>query len=256
MKYNLVFDIGNTNIVAGVYEGKTLKHTFRFDSDRKKTADEFNSLIFGFANELGISLKDVSKIVACSVVPTLTRTFEQVFFQYFTCPYKFIDGLTPLGITYFTDDPSFIGADLVANAYGVWKKYQSNCIVIDIGTATTIQLVDKNGSYLGVSILPGMKSSATSLFKQASQLFDVKLETPKMLLGNNTQDALLSGLVYGHVFIVDGFVSRIKKEYDNLKDIKVIATGGLASLLNQLTQSIDIMDINLTIDALNLIALL
>ncbi|HPY95779.1 MAG TPA: type III pantothenate kinase [Candidatus Cloacimonadota bacterium] len=255
MEFNLVFDIGNTNVVAGIYKKTELKFTFRFESDTQKTPDEFYLLINSLAMEHTIDIKKANKIVICSVVPTLTRVFEQMFEKYFSCPYFFINGNTPLGLTYFTDNPSYIGADLVANAYGAWKNYNENCIVFDLGTATTIQLIDKTGLYAGVAILPGIKSGAASLFEKAAQLANIKLEKPHMLLGNNTKDALLSGLIYGHAFIIDGFIAKIKEEYKNLDNIKSIMTGGLAPLIAEFTNSVDIVDTNLTINALNLIAL-
>ena len=153
------------------------------------------------------------------------------------------------------ENPDFIGADLIVDAFIAKEKYKTNCIICDFGTATTIQLVGADGYFYGTVIAPGIKTSADSLFLKTAQLSKIELQTPKSILGTNTKDSLLSGIIYGSIFMIDGIIRQIKKEFNNLENIKVIATGGLAHLVSEDSEEIEIIDENLTLDGLNLICL-
>jgi len=254
MKYILVFDIGNTNIVGGVYEDGLLKCTLRLSSDLKKTADEYFVLVNSICENQGVNINCMDKIVLSSVVPSLTRCFEHMFQRYFKCGYIIVNGYSQLGLTYSVNDPGFIGADLIVNAYSAWKKYQTNCIICDMGTATTIQLVSQEGHFWGTSILPGLVTGAVNLFEKAALLSDIQLEKPTKILGTTTKEALLSGIVYGHAFLLDRFITEIKATYFQIENIKTIATGGISALVCEHTQNVDVIDKTLTLDGLYLIA--
>lgn len=250
----LVFDIGNTNIVGGVYEVGVLKCTIRISSDTKKTADEYFAIIETICSKNNINLDQINKIVLSSVVPSLTRSFEHLIQRYFPCPCVIVNGYTKLGLTYNLSDPGFIGADLIVNAFSAWKKYQCPCVICDMGTATTIQLIDEHGHFYGTSILPGVVTGAYNLFEKAALLSNIQLEKPEHLLGTTTRDALLSGIILGHAFLIDRFVKEIKHKYPELKGIKTIATGGISTLISESTKEVDIIDKNLILDGLYLIS--
>jgi len=187
-------------------------------------------------------------------VPELTRMWQHISFKYFHGNPLCVDGNSPLGLIFEVTDPSFIGADLVMNAYAAWKKYQQSCIICDLGTATTIQLVTRQGRFLGTVIAPGIRTAANHMFEKAALLSEIELTTPPHILGTNTRDAMLSGIVTGHAYMLEGFISRIKSEYAQAQPFMVIATGGIADLIAPLVPAIEIVDKTLTLDGLNLAA--
>lgn len=252
----VVVDIGNTHIVMGIYINETLHSAWRFSSDRQKTADEYYSIIKSLADEAGILLKEARQIALSSVVPSLTRVFTHLFTRYFTCPFVVVSGYLEIGLHYSVPDPGFIGADLIVNAFSAINKYERNCIVCDLGTATTIQLVSVNGDFLGTAIAPGMVTASDNLLEKAAQLSNIQLEKPEKLLGLNTRDALLSGIIQGHAYMIDGFIKDLKEQYSNLAPLYAVATGGISSLVGSCCHQIDVIDRTLTLDGLYNIACL
>ncbi len=248
----LVIDIGNTNIVCGLYRQETLVWTARFKSSKERTADEYYSLLLPLVKDC--SLDEIRHIAIGSVVPELSRIWLHLFQKYMKAKVYEINAYSPLGLSYLVSDPGFIGADLIANSFGAWKKYQTNCIVIDLGTATTIQVVTSSGLFMGSTIAPGLRTGAAFLFEKAALLSEIELISPKVLLGTNTRDALLSGIVSGHAFKIEAFISQIKSTYKDLTPLKTIMTGGIADLIKPLTPSVDIIDKTLTLDGLFLAA--
>jgi type III pantothenate kinase len=188
------------------------------------------------------------------VVPELTRIWHHLCQKYFTAQVFAINGYTALGMTYNVIDPGFIGADLIINAFAAWKKYNSTCIVIDLGTATTIQLITHQGRFMGTVIAPGIRTAAAQLFEKAALLSEIELSTPEQTLGTNTRDAMLSGIVTGHALMIDSFINKLKTEYIEYQPIVSVATGGIADLIMPLITSIDYIDKTLTLDGLNLAA--
>ncbi len=250
---NFVLDIGNSHIVAGVYHRNELQYSWRFDTNKTKTGDEYYRTLKSFALEHSLNFEKLSKIAFASVVPELTHVFMHLFKKYSKCPVINVNAYTDLGLSFPMKDPGFIGADLVVNAFSAKEKYKTNCIICDFGTATTIQLVSADGFFYGSIIAPGILTSAASLFKKASLLSEVELQQPKNLLGKNTRDSLLSGIIRGNTFMIDEFIRAIKKEYHDLKGIKTIATGGIAEMICKNSSEIEIIDKYLTIDGLNFI---
>lgn len=246
----LVVDIGNTNITCGIYQHEIMTWFARFFSSAHRTADEY----FGLLNALlkDIPVQSIGQIALASVVPELTRIWQHLFQKYFTAEVWEINALCDLGLSYKVADPSFIGADLVMNAFAAWKKYGANCIVLDLGTATKVQFVTAEGGFEGTAIAPGLKTSADQLFDKAALLAQIEIVAPTALLGTNTRDALLSGIVQGHAFMLESYIGKIKQQYFERKDILTVLTGGISELVKPLIPSVDILDKTLTLDGLYL----
>lgn len=252
----LVVDIGNTNIVCGIYESGRLHWHARYKTDRKRTCDEYFGFLVSFVGtKYGAwEVCNIDKICIASVVPELTRIWHHLCLKYFSAEVFTINGYTPLGMSYDVADPGFIGADLIVNAFAAWQKYNSACIIIDLGTATTIQLISATGRFIGTIIAPGIRTAATQLFEKAALLSEIELTPPHKLLGTNTSDALLSGIVTGHALMIDGFINKLKYTYPEQHPLTVVATGGIADLITPMVSSITVMDKALTLDGLNLAA--
>ncbi len=246
----LVVDIGNTNITCGIYQKDLMTWFARFFSSPNRTADEFYSLL---SSLLGNIKTDMIKYVAIgSVVPELTRIWQHLITKYLSAGFCEISARCDLGLTYLVPEPGFIGADLIANAFGAWKKYSANCIVIDLGTATTIQFVTDKGSFEGAAIGPGIKTGADQLFQKTALLSQIEIENPPSILGTNTRDALLSGIVNGHAFMLDAYIQKIKQHYSECESIITIITGGIADLVKPLVPDLDFVDKSLTLDGIYL----
>ncbi len=250
--FDLMIDIGNTHIVLGLYEQGSLSFSWRLNSNKNKTEDEY----YVFLNELfksrEINIKDIKRCAVSSVVPKLSRVFNHLIEKYISIKTVFVSGFTDLGIE-LTVDPSVVGPDLIVNAYAAWKKYGKNTIVCDLGTATTIQLTGEDGKFYGTIIAPGVVSSAENLFSTASLLSNIQLKQPKVLLGTNTEEALLSGIVSGNAYMVDSFIKKIKEEHKQMQDVITIATGGISTLIAGQSSQIDVIDKTLTLDGLAMI---
>ncbi len=246
----LTVDIGNTNITCGIYQDDKLAWYSRFFSSPNRTADEYFSLLSPL---LGNAAAGSVKVIAmASVVPPLTRVWQHLFQKYFQARIVEINAFSPLGLSYKVPDPAIIGGDLIANAYAAWKKYNANCIILDLGTATKIQFVTSTGSFAGAAIAPGLKSSADKLFDSAALLTPIELVEPKVFLGTNTRDALLSGIVHGHAMMLEAYVQKIKLQYFEQKEILTVLTGGIADLVKALVPSADVVDKTLTLDGIYL----
>ena len=246
----LAVDIGNTNITCGIYQSGTLTWFARFFSSPNRTADEYFSLLKPLLQD--ISAGSIASIALASVVPELTRIWQHLFQKYLRAEVWELTALSVPGLSYKIPDPSFIGADLVANAYGAWQKYGSSCIILDLGTATKVQFVTGEGCFAGTAIAPGLKTGADQLFDKAALLSPIELTAPPVLLGTNTRDALLSGIVQGHAFMLENYVQRVKLHYFDHKDIRTILTGGIADLIKPLIPSAEVVDKTLTLDGIHL----
>ncbi len=242
----LVVDIGNTNIVCAIYEQGKLCWNVRLASERMRTADEYFTLLKTL--DMEASLPKVEYVALGSVVPELSRIWKHLLAKYVPAKVIEINGHSPLGIVYKVPDPGFIGADLIANAYAAWKKNRQSCIVIDLGTATTIQVMNHKGIFEGAIIAPGLKTGVANLFERAAQLNEFEMEVPSVMLGTNTRDAVLSGVMNGHALMLEGFITMLKMQYFDLYPMLTILCGGMADLLKPLVPSADIVDKNLTTD--------
>ncbi len=250
MKSILAVDIGNTHIACGIYHEGVLTHSWRIGTDIARTEDEYFVTLDRLFGHAGYHADGIGAVALASVVPPLTRVFDHITAKYLSAQFLNVNSATDTGLTYPVKDPSYIGADLVVNAFSAWQKYKANCIVCDFGTATTIQLVGKDGFFHGAIIAPGVMTSSASLFQKTAQLSSIRLEKPGNVLGTNTRDAMLSGIVGGSAHMIDGFIHEIRAEYAHLGEIKSIATGGISGLIAENMKTLDHIDKNLTLDGL------
>ncbi len=247
----LVIDIGNTNIVMGVFRGETLSGHWRLVTDREKTEDEYGVLIHQLLLQSGIDIGAIDSMIISSVVPPLTLTFEELGTKYFHMTPLVVEPGIKTGISICVDNPREVGADRIVNAVGAFEKYGTGCVIVDFGTATTFDLISPRGEYLGGAISPGINISAEALFKAASKLPRVKISKPASVVGKNTVESMRAGIFFGYVSLVEGIVVRMKKESEGTP--LVVATGGLAWLMAAETTLIDHVYENLTLDGLRII---
>lgn len=248
----LVFDVGNTNMVLGIYEGTELKNYWRISTDKAKTSDEYGMLINNLFQYDNVDKNSIKDIIISSVVPNVMHSLENFCVKYFNKQPLIVGPGIKTGLNIKYDNPKQVGADRIVNAVAAIEKYKSPMIIIDFGTATTFCAISEKGEYLGGTIAPGIKISSEALFQRASKLPRVELLKPGMTICKNTVSAMQSGIIYGYVGLVDKIIAMMKKELGN-EDIKVIATGGLSSLIASETDSIDCVDKNLTLEGLKII---
>ena len=252
----LAIDVGNTNIVLGVFDGETLVQSWRLQSLRERTADELGLLVDGLFAHSRVERAQVRGIMLGSVVPPLTRPMEEMSERYFKQPALVIDA-TNAGMPVQYTPAGDVGADRIVNAVAAWEKYGRSgsrpLIVVDFGTATTLDAISAKGEYLGGAICPGVTISADALFQRAARLPRVDVRKPPVVIGQNTVNAMQSGLFFGYVEMVDGLVRRIRAELAGGDAAVVLATGGLADVISDESATIQHVDANLTLEGLRLI---
>ena len=250
----LVIDVGNTNTVIGVYDNDVLKHDWRIRTVRENTADEFNVLATALFSDKGIDPADITKTVISSVVPSSVRILNAFCERYLKMSPLWIDAASVkklMPILY--SNPNEVGADRIVNAVAAYAKYKKPLIIIDFGTATTFDVVTEKGEYLGGAICPGVMISSEALFQRASRLPRVEIfKAPERVIGDDTIESIKSGIIYGNAAMVEGMVSRMKKEMGS--DAMVIATGGLAPLIAEASEAIESVDQELTLNGLRIIS--
>ena len=248
----LVFDVGNTNMVIGVYEGKTLVKDWRICTDIHKTSDEYGMLISNLLTYDKIDLKSIDDVIISSVVPNVMHALENFCIKYCEKKPMIVGPGIKTGLNIKYDNPKQVGADRIVNAVAAIEKYGSPLIIVDFGTATTFCAISEKSEYLGGTICPGLKISSEALFNGAAKLPRVELVKPGKTICKTTVEAMQSGIIYGYVGQVEKIISIMKKELCS-EDVKVIATGGLSSLIHSETDSIDCVDRFLTLEGLRLI---
>lgn len=247
----LAIDAGNTNIVLGIYKDDSLISHWRVSTDRQKTADEYGILLKNLFDFNGMKFSDITAITIASVVPPLMSALDNMSQNYL--------GLTPLmigpgvktGMPLKFDNPKEIGADRIVNAVAAYEIYGGPLIVVDFGTATTFDVVTKQGEYIGGAIAPGIGISTEALFMRAAKLPRVELVKPQNVITKNTVNAIQAGIIFGFTGQVDGIVKRMKKELG--ADPFVVATGGLAELIASESETIQKVDPWLTLEGLRII---
>lgn len=225
----LTLDIGNTNIVIGGFNGEKLEFVSRISTDLKKTEYEYASLITDIMRLEGVDKCVVDGAIISSVVPPLNQIIGKSLNKSFGISAFIVGPGLKTGVNLLIDNPLQLGADLVCSTAAVHKYYGTPAVVVDMGTATKISLVDENGSFCGVSIIPGVEISIRALSGNTAQLPLISLDAPKNIVGKNTIDSMQSGLVYGSACMIDGMIQRICSEYN--RDFKVIATGGISKFI-------------------------
>lgn len=254
----LAFDVGNTNIVMGVFDGNKLVENFRMKTDKDKSADEYGMLIDQLFIHNGLSIGDVSDVIISTVVPSISYTLQHLSIKYFNIRAIDVGPGIKTGMIIKYDNPKQVGADRIVNAVAAFDKYGGPLIIVDIGTATTFCCISDKCEYLGGTIAPGIKISSDALFEKTAKLPRVELLEPGHVICRNTIDSIQAGLVYGHMGIVDFIIRKMKREYSEHtgeleSNIKVIATGGLATMISKGIDSIDHVDRLLTLEGLRLI---
>ncbi len=247
----LVFDVGNTNIVIGVYERENLLTHWRVRTDTLRTSDEYGMMLNSLFHYHGLSMQSVDAVVISSVVPTLMMELDWMSERYFSCKPLVVGPGIKTGVALKYDNPREVGADRVVNAVAAFHKYGGPLIIVDFGTATTFCVVNEAGEYLGGAIAPGIRISTEALVNRASKLPRIELTVPKSVIGKNTVMSMQVGIMYGFVGQVEGIINRMKNEINGVP--RVIATGGLAHIIARETSTIDIIDEFLTLEGLRMI---
>lgn len=250
----LVIDVGNTNIVFGIYKDKNLFDDWRIATDKNKTSDEYGLLFEQIFKYHGLYPEDIKDVIISSVVPTLMYTLEAMAIKYFKCNPLVVGPGVKTGMNIKYDNPKEVGADRIVNAVAAFEKYGGPIIIVDFGTAITFCAVSREGEYLGGTIAPGIKISSEALFMRTAKLPKVEIAKPESVIGKNTVNSIQSGLVYGYVGLVDYIIKRMIEELEDNGNVeKVIATGGFAKLIASESQYINKIDNLLTLEGLRII---
>jgi type III pantothenate kinase len=247
----LVMDVGNTNIVFGIYEEDKLVHHWRMQTDRNATEDEYAMTFKQLLAHVGLQFSQINGAVLASVVPPITYVLRKLSEKYLMIEPLILGPGVKTGLYIQYDDPRGVGADRIANAVAALELYGAPAIIVDFGTATTFCYIDEQARYSGGAIAPGVQISAEALYQRAAKLTRVEIVQPTEVVGRNTVHAVQSGIYYGYVGLVEGIVSRMKQQSKG--NPVVIATGGLANLFSNSIEIIDKVDPLLTLEGLKFI---
>jgi type III pantothenate kinase len=248
-----VLDVGNTNIVLGVYKEDELIHHWRISTSRQKTEDEYGMIVKDLFHHVELGFKEIDGIIISSVVPPIMFALERMCQKYFNIRPLVIGPGIKTGLDIKYENPREVGADRIVNAVAGIKEYGSPLIIVDFGTASTYCYIDEEEQYMGGVIAPGIGISTEALYTRAAKLPRIEIAKPNRVIGKNTVNAMQAGIYYGYIGQVEGIVSRIKEEYGT--NPTVVATGGLAPLIAEGTHLIDSVDPFLTLKGLKLIYL-
>lgn len=252
----LAFDVGNTNIVLGVFDKRRLVQSWRLETDNNKSADEYGMVINQLFSYEHLSLEDIEDVIVSTVVPSVLFTIQHLSQKYFHRRAIVIGPGVKTGLFIKYDNPKQVGADRIVNAVAAYHKYGGPLIVIDFGTATTFCAISDKAEYLGGTISPGLKISSDALFEKTAKLPKVELEAPGSVVCRNTIQSMQAGLVYGHMGVVEFIVAKMREELmqaTGKEKVAVVATGGLSTLIDSGTDCIDHVDKMLTLEGLELI---
>lgn len=250
----LVIDVGNTNIVFGLFDGEELAFDWRIATDKDRTSDEYGLLFKQIFQHNNIDISEIDDVIISSVVPPLMHTLPAASVRYFNKEPIVIGPGVKTGMNIRYDNPKEVGADRIVNAVAAFEKYGGPLIIVDFGTANTFCYVSEDGEYLGGAITPGIRISAEALFLRTAKLPKVELLKPERVVAKNTVNSIQSGLVYGYIGMVDYIIEKMMKEMNvNENEIKVVATGGFSTLIASESRYIKIIDKLLTLDGLRII---
>ena len=242
-------DIGNTNIVLGVTEQDRVLHHWRIRTEKEITADELGILVGTLFQWQGLTFQDITDTIISCVVPPLVNTVEEFSRRYFSIEPVIVGPGTKTGMPILYDNPREVGADRIVNAVAAYERYKTALIVVDFGTATTFDYISKEGAYMGGAIAPGVIISCEALFKEASKLPRVEIfARPDTVIAKDTISSMNAGIIYGYAGLVDGIVNRMREESG--EDPAVIATGGLAPVICEVSETIGRVEEFLTLQGL------
>jgi type III pantothenate kinase len=247
----LAVDVGNTQTVLGLYNAGDLVDSWRVATRHADTTDEILVTLHGLLSLNSKYNYQIASVAVASVVPPLTEQWSQAALQLTSKPALIIDSTLDIGLEFKYPNPSEIGADRIADAIAAIELFGAPVIVVDFGTATNIEVIDKHGAFVGGVIAPGLNTSAEALFKAAARLPKIDIEIPKAVIGTDTRSAIQSGLTYGEIDRIDGLIERVFKELGY--KTPVIATGGLSNKVTDISKTITNVDDNLTLEGLCLI---
>jgi type III pantothenate kinase len=252
----LAIDIGNTNIVLGVFDGTTIVQSWRLTTMRERTGDELGLLVEGLFTSAKLDRAKITGVILASVVPPLTKPAQEMVHRYFGLKTLTVDTTIKTGMPILYDTPADVGADRIVNAVAAYEKYgragSRPLVVVDFGTATTLDAISGKGEYLGGAICPGVTISADALFQRAARLPKIDVRKPATVIGRTTVGAMESGLFWGYVDMVEGLVRRMSAELGG-KNVTCVATGGLAPIIAPETKLIEHVDPDLTLDGLRIV---
>ena len=246
----LVIDVGNTHITLGVFEGETVKATFRATTKQPRTSDENGIQLCGLLEHRGFDIKDITDVIISSVVPDTMHSLGSAIIKYFHVK-PIVPTTLDMGLKINTEHPKDIGPDRVVDAVAAYEKYGGPVIVVDFGTATTYDIVSKDGVFEGGVISPGIRTAARALWGGAAMLPEIEIRKPESVIAKETVSSMQGGLVFGYIGQTEYIIKKIKE--CGYEDAKVIATGGLGNIIVPETDSIDIYDPMLTLDGLRMI---
>lgn len=247
----LVMDVGNSHTVLGLYEGTHLRAHWRIVTTNYRTGDELRILFTMLLQQEGVDPKSVNGTCISSVVPQLNPALSEVSREAYGCEPILVEPGIKTGLKLHNENPKEVGADRIVNAVGAIEEHEGSLIIIDFGTATTFDHITANSEFKGGVILPGIQLSANALFEHCAKLPRVDITVPDHVIGRDTVSCIRSGLTFGYADMVDGLVRRMRAESKD--NPKVIATGGLASLISTVAENIDVVDDLLTLKGLRAI---
>lgn len=250
----LLIDIGNTNVVLGIFEGSENINSWRLETRQTKTMDEYGSQIESILLHEGIKLDEIDDVIIGSVVPTLQLTFKNLCEKYLNKVPIVIGENTKTGMKINYENPKEVGSDRISNSVAMIEHYKLPAILIDMGTAISFDVVSKNGEFLGGAIAPGMGIASEALFEKTSKLPKVEFESPKSVIGKTTVEAIKSGLTFGYVGLVDNIIEEIVKSLKtSIDEVSIIATGGYSEFIAERSRYIQNVDKNITLEGMRLI---
>lgn len=248
----MTIDVGNTNITVGIFRGDHVVTSFRITTKLSRTSDEYGILLINLLEQNQVKQEEIMDAIIASVVPNVMHALEGAVIKYFNIRPIIIEMGIKTGIRIVTENPRQIGADRIVDAAAAYELYGGPVLVLDFGTATTYDLVDKDGAFLSGVTAPGIRISAKALWEDAARLPEIEIRKPESILAKETISSMQAGLVYGQIGQTEYIVRRMVEEAD-LGEVKVVATGGLGRIIASETSVIDVYDPNLTLKGMNLI---
>lgn len=250
----LALDIGNSEITVGLFRGDALSAHWRLTTNPDRTSDEWGAAVGAFLLQAGHSPNEVRAVCLASVAPQVTQSLVAGLETTTGIRPVTIDPRSPLPIILDVDEPLSVGADRIVNALAALSIFNTDTVVVDFGTATTFDCVTADGRFIGGAIMPGLRTSADQLTRRAAKLPATELAPPERAIGRRTEDCIRAGVLFGAADAVDGMITRIRREWPNQTQPKVVATGGLATIVTPFTTSVDAVDPDLTLRGLRIAA--
>ena len=248
----LTLDVGNTNMTGGVFKDDEIVATFRMTTKIPRTSDEYGMVLFNLLSQNRIKPEEIKDAIICSVVPDVMHSLASAMIKYLNIKPIIVGPDIETGLCVALPNPRQVGADRIVDAVAAYELYGGPVLVMDYGTATTYDLVNKEGVFVGGITAPGIAISAKALWEDAAKLPKIEIAKPEHVIGNDTISSMQSGLVYGQIGQAEYLIKKVKEE-SGLENVKVVATGGLGRIISEGTDAIDIYDANLTLKGIYLV---